>query len=810
MALVGLTLLGSVAIPARQTWLITRELHETTEVLAPARLLVERLQSGLAKELAALQSYALSGDSVLLGRYRTTADDDERRLAALERFATRFDTTAAARVAALRDRIGGWRKLNDALIGKRGSRAQVVAALEAGQERYDSTASAIAELSSALAAKAAARNERVRELEQLSIVVNAALVLAALVAISGVLILTLRERRVSAALQRRMVEESALRQLARRLSATVTRDEALRCVVEGALAITRAHGVSVEWRTSRERIIAMSMSVDEGTPGQCTRAPYSGSRTEEIVVRRSLAPLREVHTLGGPLAARPGNDEAHDIALVTPLLSAEETRGVLVLLGDPAAPAFGEDERRQLRLVSDLASAALRRLDGRVALQRALSEARARARREAALRETAEALAGASTVEEVTPRIVQAALEAMLGGGAFVEQIVARPGEPTNVVVCAMAGAGVPPLATTRPLAGSYTELVTTSGKPALIADLAHPECSGTLDAMQDVVGSAIAVPLGDAMAPMGALFVMRTAPGHFRRDDLARADIFGHLAALAYEKARLLEAAHERRRALERAVQSRSRLMRGFSHDVKNPIGAADGFAELLSVGVYGELSAKQAGSIERIRRNIHVALALINELHDLASVETGTIALSLGPVDLAELVHALGEEYHAAALGRGLSLSVDVERDHPIIETDGARVRQIVSNLLSNAIKYTKHGSVLVRVRRQPTSPTGDDGAWALIELADSGSGIPSDKKDYIFEEFSRLGDGDTPGAGLGLAISKLLAQALGGHITVESEFGHGSTFTLWLPLRTPTRTLITEERDGAGTDRVQSRRT
>jgi signal transduction histidine kinase len=113
-------------------------------------------------------------------------------------------------------------------------------------------------------------------------------------------------------------------------------------------------------------------------------------------------------------------------------------------------------------------------------------------------------------------------------------------------------------------------------------------------------------------------------------------------------------------------------------------------------------------------------------------------------------------------------------------------------------------------VRVRRQPTSPTGDDGAWALIELADSGSGIPSDKKDYIFEEFSRLGDGDTPGAGLGLAISKLLAQALGGHITVESEFGHGSTFTLWLPLRTPTRTLITEERDGAGTDRVQSRRT
>jgi signal transduction histidine kinase len=285
----------------------------------------------------------------------------------------------------------------------------------------------------------------------------------------------------------------------------------------------------------------------------------------------------------------------------------------------------------------------------------------------------------------------------------------------------------------------------------------------------------------------VGALYVVGSERYHFRPDDVASAGIFGNLATLAYERTRLLDEAHERRRALEHAIESRSRLMRGFSHDVKNPVGAADGFAELLSLGVYGNLSTEQRAIVERMRRSIGAALALINELNALASAESGAIALSPGRVDLAELARAIGEEYHAAAIGKGLSLSVDVGSDQLIIETDRARVLQISANLLTNAIKYTQHGSVLVRTYRQPGSAGGGEGDWALIEFTDSGPGIPPDKREYIFEEFSRLG-GDTPGAGLGLAISKLLAQALGGRITLESELGHGSTFTLWLPLRTP----------------------
>jgi signal transduction histidine kinase len=264
----------------------------------------------------------------------------------------------------------------------------------------------------------------------------------------------------------------------------------------------------------------------------------------------------------------------------------------------------------------------------------------------------------------------------------------------------------------------------------------------------------------------------------------VARAEIFGHIAALAYEKVRLLDEAIERRLELEQVIASRSRLMRGFSHDVKNPIGAADGYAELLSDGVYGELNERQRESVARIRRCIRAALGLIDDLHELARAETGHLALSAESVDLGDLVRDMGEEYQARARSRGLLLGVDVATNLPLVRTSKTRVRQILANLLSNAIKYTHHGSVTISARCGSVGRFSG-GDWVRIEIADTGRGIPSDKLEFIFEEFGRIGDGEQPGAGLGLAISRQLAHALGGRITVASQPGIGSAFMLWLPV-------------------------
>ena len=304
------------------------------------------------------------------------------------------------------------------------------------------------------------------------------------------------------------------------------------------------------------------------------------------------------------------------------------------------------------------------------------------------------------------------------------------------------------------------------------------------LSTLDDIAGPALAVPLVSRDTFVGAFFVLGVQ-GQLRPDDIARAAILGHLAALAYERVQLLDEAIDGRQILERVIKSRSRLMRGFSHDVKNPIGAADGYAALLAEGVYGALNPQQEESIARMRRSIRDALGLIDDLHELARAETGHLALASEPVDLAELVRDIVEEYDAGAKAKGLSLTTTIASDVPIIQTTRARVRQIASNLLSNAIKYTESGSVTVRVKHSPLGPIGDPGDWVTIEVSDTGRGIPPEKFDVIFEEFRRVGDSNQTGAGLGLAISRSLAHALGGQITVTSELERGSTFTLWLPV-------------------------
>jgi signal transduction histidine kinase len=292
---------------------------------------------------------------------------------------------------------------------------------------------------------------------------------------------------------------------------------------------------------------------------------------------------------------------------------------------------------------------------------------------------------------------------------------------------------------------------------------------------------SAMAIPLRNSEELVGILLLFAEEEGAFHPDDLLWARTFQHIAGLAFEKSRLLRVESEARMKLESLVESRSRLMRGFSHDVKNPLGAADGFAALLVNGVYGTLSTAQEEGINRIRRSIHNSLTLIDDLHDFVRAEAGHVTLRRSSTDIAGLVQTIGLQYEAAATAKKLSLRMCVPKELPSADTDGARLRQIIGNLLSNAIKYTDVGSIELRAS---ACNTIDRGAGVLIEVTDTGPGIPSEKQDYIFEEFSRL-PGSHPGAGLGLSISKLLAEALGGQISVRSAVGEGSTFSLWIPV-------------------------
>ena len=243
--------------------------------------------------------------------------------------------------------------------------------------------------------------------------------------------------------------------------------------------------------------------------------------------------------------------------------------------------------------------------------------------------------------------------------------------------------------------------------------------------------------------------------------------------------------AAEARRQEVDRVTESRTRLIRGFTHDVKNPLGAADGFLALLEDGALGELNPKQADGVHRIRRSVKAALGLIGHLLDLARAEAGQLEIHREEIDVRATAKEVGEDFRADAASRGLELELEEAGADPLtISSDHARVRQILSNLVSNAVKYTpRGGSVHLRVERRQ-KPGASDREWVAIDVADNGPGISPEQQETLFHEFSRFDAAGVQGSGIGLAISQRIARALDAEITVKSADGEGSTFTLWLP--------------------------
>jgi signal transduction histidine kinase len=244
---------------------------------------------------------------------------------------------------------------------------------------------------------------------------------------------------------------------------------------------------------------------------------------------------------------------------------------------------------------------------------------------------------------------------------------------------------------------------------------------------------------------------------------------------------------AERRRHEIERAAESRARLMRGISHDLRNPLGAIDGHAQLLQTGIKGELSPAQQDSLSRIRCCVQALLALVGDLLELSRAEAGQLNIRWRPVELREVIREAAEEYRVAAEAAGLYFELRVANSLPLAQTDPDRVRQILGNLLSNAVKYTPTGGrIIVRAESRIVESRPQSARWLVVSVTDNGPGIPLEEVEHIFDEFTRLErDASKPGAGLGLAIARRIARLLGGDITVESQLSQGATFTLWLPL-------------------------
>jgi signal transduction histidine kinase len=316
-------------------------------------------------------------------------------------------------------------------------------------------------------------------------------------------------------------------------------------------------------------------------------------------------------------------------------------------------------------------------------------------------------------------------------------------------------------------------------GGPELIAELpeVHPARTPRDDKHAALLGaleprSRIRVALRAGDLPIGVLELVATAAGRrFTSTDLALAVELAARGAQAIERARLF-------RTTRQASQAKSDFLAVMSHELRTPLNAILGYADLVMLGVPEPIPDASRRQVERIRSAARQLLGLVEEVLGFARLVAGHEVLRIETTDLSALAHECIDRVEPAAAAKGLGLEVHVAG--PVqVRTDPMKVRQILDNLLSNAIKFSERGVVRVTVRR-------DDGA-VVLDVEDSGIGIPEDSLPHIFEPFWQVEQGSTRrfgGSGLGLGVVRELVRLLDGDVAVRSEAGRGTTFTVRLP--------------------------
>ncbi|GIP23749.1 response regulator [Paenibacillus sp. J22TS3] len=241
----------------------------------------------------------------------------------------------------------------------------------------------------------------------------------------------------------------------------------------------------------------------------------------------------------------------------------------------------------------------------------------------------------------------------------------------------------------------------------------------------------------------------------------------------------------------LKTASRYKSEFLANMSHELRTPLNSLLILSQLLADNKEGNLQQKQVDYARTIHTSGSDLLRLIDEILDLSKVEAGQMKVEKETLCLEELKEALQRNFEPVASKKGIGFTIEAEDGVPeTVYTDGHRLQQILKNLLSNAIKFTDKGRVSLKITTTPRSgevTPQEPESYLAFAVTDTGIGIAKDKMDLVFEAFQQA-DGTTSrkygGTGLGLTISRELAGLIGGHIEIESEEGHGSTFTLYIP--------------------------